>query len=242
MRRVARFVGELAGRLVRWGLPRAEELYATLGAWLGLAFLLAVLALWGFIRLAGEVAAGSTGDLDVRIMEWMDGHGTPALDGWARSITQLGSGIVLVVMALFVSLFLWIHGARRAVLLLWVGLLGAALLDGLLKELFQRDRPAVFEWRTPLPGGYGFPSGHALVSTISYTLFAFLVARLEASGRLRVVTFAVAALLIVLVALSRVYLGVHYPSDVLAGMLVGFTWAMGCVFAVYVLWDLRERP
>jgi undecaprenyl-diphosphatase len=226
---------------MRWGLPRAQALYAVVGVWLGLAFLLAVLALWGFVELAGEVSEGATQAGDVAVMEWLHARGSPRLDGWARSITQLGSGLVLVVMALFVSTFLWIHGARRPVVLLWVGLLGAALLDGLLKDFFARERPAVFESRAPLPGGYGFPSGHALVATISYTLFAYLVARLEGSRRLRALTFTVAALIVLLVALSRVYLGVHYPSDVLAGLLVGFTWAMGCVFAVYVLGDLRGR-
>jgi undecaprenyl-diphosphatase len=211
-----------------------------LGVGLLLAFLVALLSLWGFLQLAGEVRQGSTGSLDESIMLWLDARGTPELDGLARSVTQLGSGAVTPVMALLVSVFLWIHGERRALVLLWVGLAGVLLMDDLLKEIFARERPVVFAWRTLRPGGYAFPSGHALNATVSYTLFAYLVSRLERSAALRLATFTVAGLLILLVALSRVYLGVHYPSDVLAGCLVGFAWAMACVFAVYVLRDLRS--
>lgn len=230
---------QLARRISAWGVPRAQAVYAVVGLWLGLAFVVAFLAFWGFLELAEEVASGSTLGVDEAIMHWVNAHGTPGLDKLGRSVTELGSWLVMAVMALLVSTFLWIHGERRAVALLWIGLAGVFVLDELLKDFFARARPEVFAWRTLRPSGYAFPSGHSLNATVGYTLFAFLVARLERSKRLRRATFAVATLLIVGVAFSRVYLGVHYPSDVLAGMLVGFAWAMACVFAVYVLRDLR---
>jgi undecaprenyl-diphosphatase len=234
-----KLVGQLARRLAAWGVPRAQAVYAVVGVWLGLAFVAAFFAFWGFVELADEVAAGQTQRIDVAIMQWLNSQGTPTLDKVGRSVTELGSGLVMAVMALLVSTFLWIHGQRRAVALLWIGLAGVYLMDELLKDLFARARPEVFTWRTMRPTGYAFPSGHSLNATVGYTLFAFLVARLESSRRLRVATFLVAALIIASVALSRVYLGVHYPSDVVGGMLVGFAWAMACVLAVYVLRDLR---
>jgi undecaprenyl-diphosphatase len=211
------------------------------GLSLGLAFLVALLAFLGFLQVAAEVSSGATTVVDEGIMRWVDAHSSPRLDGLARSVTQLGSWIVMVVMALLVSVFLWIHGERRALALLWIGLAGVLLMDQTLKEFFARARPNVFEWRTYRPSSYAFPSGHTLNATVGYTMFAFLVARLEKSKVLRGVTFTVAALLILLVACSRVYLGVHFPTDVLAGMLMGFAWAMACVFAVYVVGDLRAR-
>jgi undecaprenyl-diphosphatase len=234
LRRLARWLGE-------WGVPRAQALWTVVGLWLALAFVIAGLAFAGFVELASEVASGSTTAVDEGIMRWVGAHSTAGLDGFARSVTQLGSWLVMVVMALLVSVFLWIHGEKRAVALLWIGLAGVLLMDQTLKELFARARPQVFEWRTDRPGSYAFPSGHTLNATVGYTMFAFLVARLERSWALRSATFAVAALLIALVGASRVYLGVHFPTDVLAGMLIGFAWAMACVFAVYVLGDLRTR-
>jgi undecaprenyl-diphosphatase len=238
-----RAVRRVARRLAAWGVPRAQAFYAVVGVWLGLAFVLAFLAFWAFVALAGNVAAGETQRIDEAVMHWLNARGTPGLDKVGRSVTELGSGLVMAVMALLVSTFLWIHGERRAVALLWIGLAGVYLLDDVLKDFFERARPEVFAWRTVRPSGYAFPSGHSLNATVGYTLFAFLVARLERSRRLRAATFAVAATLVAAVAVSRVYLGVHYPSDVLAGVLIGFAWAMACVLSVYVLRDLRApRP
>jgi undecaprenyl-diphosphatase len=231
----------LVGRLMGWGLPRAKALYALAGIWLTIAFVVAALGLFGFAELAQNMAAGATRGMDESILRWMDAHATARLTSIAIDVTNLGGWLTMTVMGLLVSVFLWIHGQRRAVALLWIGLLGTVFLNDLLKGLFGRTRPAVFEWRTASrPSGYSFPSGHALNITVAYTLFAFLVARLEATHALRVVTFVVAAAIIVGVATSRVYLGVHYPSDVIAGILVGFAWAMACVFAVYILTDLRR--
>jgi undecaprenyl-diphosphatase len=234
-------VRQLVRRLTGWGLPHAQALWTVVGLWLGLAFVIALLAFFAFLQLAAEVSSGATTGVDEAIMRWVDAHSSAGLDGYARSVTQLGSWIVMTVMALLVSVFLWIHGERRALALLWIGLAGVLLMDQTLKEFFARARPQVFEWRTYRPSSYAFPSGHTLNATVGYTMFAFLVARLEKSKVLRAVTFSVAALLIALVACSRVYLGVHFPTDVLAGMLMGFAWAMACVFAVYVLRDLRVR-
>ena len=236
---VRRGVRGLAQRAVRWGVPRAQALYAVVGLWLALAFALAALALWGFVELGDEVADGSTQAFDVGVLGWMDRNADPVLTELALSVTALGSALVIAVMALLVSAFQWIHGQKRALALLWLALLGAWFLNAPLKMFFARDRPSVFEWRTLGAGGDSFPSGHAMNAMVAYTVFAFLVARLQAGADLRWLTFAVAALVIALVGLSRMYLGVHYPTDVLAGFAAGFAWAMACVFAVYVLADLR---
>jgi len=236
-----RGMARVVSRLTAWGLGRARAVYAVLGLWLALAFLAAALAIWGFAELAEEVMQGSTRRFDLAVMTWMNARASPGLTRLALSLTQLGSWTVVAVTGLVVSAFLWIHGERRAVALLWVALVGVTFLSALLKDLFGRERPAVFEWRTPYAGGRSFPSGHSMNAMVAYTVFAFLIARLASSPALRRATFLVAAALITLVGLSRIYLGVHYPSDVIAGFATGFAWAMACVFAVYVLRDLRGR-
>lgn len=237
--RLARGARHVVGGLTSRGLTAVQALYAVAGVWLALALALAALGLWGFVELADEVAEGATQRVDHAVMTWLDARGTPVLDRWARTVTELGSWLVLAVMALLASALLWTRGERRAVALLWIGLVGVAFLGELLKALFGRERPSVFELRTFEPRGHAFPSGHALNAAAAYTLFAFLVARLGGSWALRAGTFTAAGVVVLLVAASRVYLGVHYPSDVLAGILVGFAWGMACVFAVYVLRELQ---
>jgi len=211
--------------------------------WLGVAALMALLT-FTVVALGvghGGEAPGAVRRLDEALLRWTDARATPALDKVALAVTQLGSWIVVATMALLASAILWTQGHRRAVALLWLGLIGVLALSEGLKPSFARPRPEVFAWRTPEPRGYAFPSGHTLNATLAYTLFAYVVSRLGPSGRLRAAAGVSAALIVLLVGASRVYLGVHYPSDVVAGVLVGFAWAMACVAIVRLPQRRRYR-
>jgi undecaprenyl-diphosphatase len=116
---------------------------------------------------------------------------------------------------------------RRAAVWLLVTLLGALILDVTLKLAFHRARPNPFFG--PIPDTYSFPSGHSLFSFCFYGVLAGLLADRARSVSLRVVIWAIAALLVLAIGVSRIYLGVHYPSDVLAGYLVGTIWTAGMV-------------
>ncbi|MEW5930502.1 MAG: phosphatase PAP2 family protein, partial [Gemmatimonadota bacterium] len=138
--------------------------------------------------------------------------------------------------------FLWRSRHRWSLLLLWISLLGARLLSRLLKAVFDRPRPALVDGdlevlglRFSFPESASFPSGHAVTSAVVYGTLAYLVVRLEPTRRMRRATLAAAAVLILGIGFSRLYLAVHYPSDVVAGYLAGFAWATWCALGIEAL-------
>lgn len=149
-----------------------------------------------------------------------------ALDSLMLSVTELGSGIVmLIVTTIMLAVFMW-RGWRREAVALLVCLAGAGLLNQLLKLLFARPRP---DWLPVVEEvGYSFPSGHSMVSFCVYGFLAYAFSRNYSSIRQRVVAFSIAGIVVALIGISRIYLGVHYPTDVLAGFVAGGTWLGFC--------------
>jgi undecaprenyl-diphosphatase len=132
--------------------------------------------------------------------------------------------MVVVVAALFLWLTKHKHSAALLVITTSVGI----VINGMLKDVFHRARPQVFPWGTDAFTS-SFPSGHAMSAAVVYGTVAYLAARLQRTRLARAATIAIALALIVLISLSRIYLGVHYPSDTLAGIVVGFAWAAFCM-------------
>jgi undecaprenyl-diphosphatase len=144
----------------------------------------------------------------------------------ARDVTALGSPIVLGIILFAVVECLFLARKRAEAWLILGAVLGGAVLNDLLKYSFARPRPDIVApaVRVFTPG---FPSGHATMSAITYLTLGALLARTHSSRSMRIFFIALAMLLTFLVGLSRVYLGVHYPTDVLAGWCIGTAWAMG---------------
>ena len=138
-------------------------------------------------------------------------------------VTALGGGSVLIMIVLIASLFLWITDHKWSVYLLIISVVGGQILNQVLKQLFHRERPSAVEWGQHVTT-LSFPSGHAMTSIITYGAIAYLVGRLGPTQQLRRMVWGVAALLILAIGISRMYLGVHYPTDVLAGFLGGAAW------------------
>ncbi|HEX2091143.1 MAG TPA: phosphatase PAP2 family protein, partial [Longimicrobiaceae bacterium] len=182
-----------------------------------------------------------TRGFDVAVLRWIGRHHTPLLDVVALEVTALGAGLTVWVVVAISSVFLWVTRHRYSVLLLWVAMGGAALITRVLKLFFDRPRPEVFPWRTAWADQGSFPSGHATTSMVAYLTLAYLVSRLGPSPALRRLTLAVAAVLILGIGASRLYLGVHYPSDVLAGFAVGFAWATFCALGIEAVRYFRGR-
>ncbi len=166
----------------------------------------------------------------------------PAAEGMMLQISALGSKTVLSLVVVLTVLALWL--ARESILaakVLIVGI-GAGSLTWLVKHWIERPRPQILPWMDEWVGqSYSFPSGHALSSMAIYVALAVLLSRLAPNRATARFTQAAAVGVSVMIGCSRVYLGVHYPSDVLAGWLAGLTWAMASVLALRVWLPMNHR-
>lgn len=185
-----------------------------------------MLAIFLFTWLAENVAEQHAANFDALVRSAVHSYASPTVTRLMFAISFMGSsGLIasaLVAFALFRH-FQW----RRAAIWLVVTLAGALVLDLTLKFAFHRPRPVPFFG--PIPRTYSFPSGHSLFSFCFYGVLAGLLTGRVRSMSARVLIWLVAALLVLAIGLSRIYLGVHYPSDVIAGYLAGTIWAASMV-------------
>lgn len=201
-------------------------------------FIAAVAALLLFAWLANEVLEGTTLRFDSFVRDTVHSWASPTLTSAMRGITQLGSPEFLILMTVLLVWRLTSMGRKRAAILLTVGAVGAVLLDQVLKLSFHRLRPdAFFGYAEPL--GYSFPSGHAITSCCFYGVAAAIITVRIQSPAKKALVWAGAALLAALIGFSRIYLGVHYPSDVIAGYAAAIVWVT-TLRAAYGVW-LRRR-
>ena len=207
---------------------RVTDIYAVVGVFIALGMLVAVGATWIFVMLAGEVREGETQAFDEAVLRYVETHQTPTLDKVMLEITFMGTGLIVMTIVLVAGMFLWLTKHKHSALLLIVATTGGILLNGLLKAGFDRPRPGVFEWKQHTVSS-SFPSGHAMSAATVYITVAYLAARLQRRRISRLMTLATALVVIALIAASRLYLGVHYPSDVAAGVVIGIAWAALCM-------------
>ncbi len=211
------------------------------------ALLVVALGGWGFLSIAEEVAEGETRALDLSVLKALRVGGDPhALIGpkWlhlaATDITALGSVtvlglIILLAFALLASLRRWTESV-----LLVAGAGGGLLISQGLKRVFERERPDLV-YRAVEAVNASFPSGHAMLSAVVFLTLGVLAARFAEKRRVKVLAVGAAVLVSLLVGMSRVYLGVHWASDVLAGWCVGAAWAMACWLMAFLV-QRRFRP
>ena len=192
-------------------------------AFLTIGTIVGLIAAGAFALIALAVTGGLTQTFDEAVLEWLATHRSPRLDEFMADVTSLGDGIVLIVLIAVASVFLWQTRHHWSVYLLLVSVIGGNVLNELLKRIFERPRPSIVE-AIDIVHSASFPSGHAMTSFVAYGSVAYLVARLEPTPRLRRTTWALAALIILAIGVSRMYLGVHYPSDVIAGFVGGLAW------------------
>ena len=226
-------------RLVARHVPGFFSALATIFT---LGFFVAAAAIAIFAALASAVTAGFTQRFDESVLRWFEQNRTETVNLVMLEITTLGTGVVLIMIVLIASVFLWVTKHHWSVYVLLIGVLGAKLFNTLLKGTFARERPSIVEWATQVHSA-SFPSGHAMSSIVVYGSVAYLVSRLEPSRRLKTVTYGLAAIIVVLIGISRMYLGVHYPSDVIAGFLAGLAWiALVATLLTSVRYFADRRP
>jgi len=206
----------------------ARNFYATFGIFLLAGAGLALGGTYAFAEFAGHVRSGSTQAFDDAVLRWFAAHRSPILDEVMLEITFLGTGTVVLMIVAITGMFLWLTRHKYSALLLLISTAGGILLNNLLKQGYSRPRPQIVTWGTSAVSS-SFPSGHAMSAIVVYGTVAYLAARLQARGRTRALTLAFAAIVILLICISRLYLGVHYPSDVIAGLIIGTAWAAFCM-------------
>ena len=199
-----------------------------------LALLALTLGTWVFIGLADEVLEGDTQTFDewvVRSMRRADDPsiaiGSTTLTEIARDITALGSVTVLSLMTLAAAGYLLVRRQYRAMWFTLLATVSGAILSTILKASFQRERPSIVPHLTETMSS-SFPSGHSMLSAMVYLTLGTLLMRLTRNRAAKAYILVIAIVLAVMVGLTRIYLGVHYPTDVMAGWVAGLTWAVLC--------------
>jgi undecaprenyl-diphosphatase len=222
----------LEGRreIVRWV---ADRLTVVAAAWLAAGLAFSAFVIWAFTELADVVVEGESRAFDRAVLLWIHTTFPSWLDGPMRMVTALGYyWFVLLLLVVVVPLF-YQRGWKLSAILLLVSTAGSAVLTTVLKSVFQRARPELFDSGYDA-SFYSFPSGHATVAVGLYGMLTLVLAyRLQGTARWAVVVSGI--LVVILIGFSRLYLGVHYPTDIVAGYLAALLWLV-CVGAVYALW------
>ena len=221
-------------------LPATAESKRRLSIALIIGLLTAAAALLLFTWLGREILEGEVLAFDDRLRTLVHDVASPRLTTIMRAASFYGGPAVLIPAGLVADAAFLVNGWRRGALLAVVTLAGAGLLNLLLKFSFARVRPASF-FDYPLPGSPSFPSGHALYAASVFGGLAVLLTARIRSLLLQLAIWFVATALILLVGLSRVYLGVHYPSDVLAGYAIGVVWVTAVAFGDRLARHRRRR-
>ena len=198
-------------------------------------------SLWAFAELADEVEDGETHAFDKAVLlalrnssDLADPIGPRWLELVARDITGLGGTAVLTLVTIATLGFLLLTRKYGAAILVAVSVAGGTLLSSLLKSGFDRPRPDLVPHAVEVSSA-SFPSGHAMLATITYLTLAAMLAQAQERRRVQVYLISWAFALSLLIGASRVFLGVHWPTDVLAGWCVGGAWALLCASIAFWL-------
>jgi undecaprenyl-diphosphatase len=217
-------------QIVRW---ISERLTVVAAVWLAVGLAISTFVTWAFFELADEVLEGDSRAFDRAVLLWIHDNFPDWWEEPMRLVTALGYYYVVVPLLVVSILVFYRRGWRLSAVLLVVSTGGSIVLTTVLKGVFQRTRPELFDSGYHA-SFYSFPSGHATIAVGFYGMLTMILAyRLRGAAR-----WAVAAcglLVVLLIGFSRLYLGVHYPTDVLAGYLSALLWLV-CVGGVYALW------
>lgn len=214
------------------------------GWWALVAVVLIGGGLWGFAELADEIEDGETHAFDRATMLALREPGDPSdplgpawLEFVARDVTSLGGTAVLVMVTCAAVGYLLLARRWGAAILVTVSVVGGTLISSGLKAMFGRPRPDLVPHAVEVTSA-SFPSGHAMLAMITYLTLGAVLAEVQDRHRYKVYILTWALVLSVLVGITRVYLGVHWPTDVLAGWCIGAAWALLC--GMIALW-LQKR-
>lgn len=213
------------------------------GGKLSRGFIVCLAGVIAFGLLADEMGEGDTARFDAFLRDGINGLATPALTNLAIFFSFVGDWPFLTILGFAIFGFLLYIKWKREAVIFFITNIGELLLNVSLKLIYQRQRPdPLFEYA--LPDSYSFPSGHALGSFCFFGILAWLLAANVQTVGIKIAIYLTAALLIFFIGLSRIYLGVHYPSDIVAGYLVASVWTLTVIFADRSLtkhrWEFKQ--
>jgi len=191
----------------------------------------AAFAMWGFATIAEEVLEKESYAFDTSILLALRELHTPLRDQIMLGLTFLGEPKLLLVICLSLGIVLLARNHRSEAATIGLAAGGAIGLNLLLKKLFARDRPQLWE-RTVDVRFYSFPSGHAMISMVIYGLLGYFLGTRFPKQRWWI--YSLTVVLVAAIGLSRLYLGVHWPTDVIAGYTAGLVWLIACIFSLQV--------
>ncbi|HKH10475.1 MAG TPA: phosphatase PAP2 family protein [Rubrobacter sp.] len=211
----------------------ADRLTVAAAVWLVVGLAVSAFVVWAFAEITEEAIGGESRAFDRAVLLWIDTNVPAWLDGPMRAVTALGYYYVVLPLLTATSFAFYLKGWRLSAVMLVVSTAGGIFLTTVLKAVFRRARPEVID-SGYTAGFYSFPSGHATVAVGFYGALALILAY-HLRGAARWAVLLVGAVVVLLIGFSRLYLGVHYPTDVLAGFLAAPLWLVS-VAGVYVLW------
>lgn len=225
---------------LRLSTDRFQSFRTAVGVFLIGGALVAIAGTWLFAIMARYVQKGATQAFDEGVMAYLGAHRIAWIERSLIEITALGTGLVVIVLVAIAATFLWLTRHKYSAALLLTSTIGGLIINNILKLMFDRERPQAFEWLAHASSS-SFPSGHAMSSAIVYATIGYLAARLQRRRWARWLTMFLAFCMIVLICISRLYLGVHYPSDVAAGLVLGLAWAAFCMAALEAIQVIGRR-
>ncbi|MBT2644973.1 phosphatase PAP2 family protein [Bacillus sp. ISL-41] len=200
--------------------------------------------LYLFAELAEELLESEVKRFDESIIQFFYYIENDVLDMILFIFTELGSVWFLTIFSIIIISFLWFKKRDKwSILFFIIGIGGGGLLTKLLKYYYGRERPSIDETIDAI--GYSFPSGHSMGSLIFYGFLSYLLFRSSLRKTIKWMVLCIYGVLIMFIGISRIYLGAHYPSDVIAGYLAGGIWLILCILALeYVKWrsSLQRKP
>ena len=189
--------------------------------------ILTIVGLWVFLEIADEVLEKQTQVIDKTLMLLVKQLHSPLLDWVMRGASIIGGTVVVTLICLILGTIFWVRQQRVYFTTLAINAIGGIGLNLLIKQLFDRQRPQLWQLTTGELNTSSFPSGHAMLSVVIYGFIGYLLAHHFRRWRWWIVSLII--VLIVLIGFSRVYLGVHWFTDIVAGQAAGLTWLMACL-------------
>ncbi|MBI0577054.1 phosphatase PAP2 family protein [Neobacillus cucumis] len=205
--------------------------------YLFIAFIISLVSVIGFGTVSILISDEKIGHFDSMVISAVQGLETPGLTKVMKLFTFIGSTRVVIILSLVLLFFLYKILYHRLELILFVSVIaGAGILNGVLKQFFQRTRPNLH--RLIEISGYSFPSGHAMSAFAFYGVLAFLLWRHISTRIGRTILIIVSCFMILAIGISRIYLGVHYPSDIIGGYFASGFWLTA---AIWVFQFYKEK-